>query len=496
MAVVGAATVQLIAKTARFRRGMKQSRKSVGRFRVGIGKAARSVVSFGAKLAKIGTLGATVAAAGIGLLVRQQAKFADALGKTADKLGIAAEQLQVFQLAAKLGGVEAKTFDMALQRMTRRIAEAAKDTGEAKAALEELQRLGLAPAAQLAAMGTGPAFLAVADALAKVKSQSDQVRLAFKLFDSEGVAVINVARGGSKAINALGKEAQALGVITSRIDIKRIEMMNDAFSKIKEVVAAIGRSIASRIAPAMVAITNRTLEWVKEMGGIEGILLSIGRMVVRVLRTITGGLDAIFRAMKTVGLGIQGVIALIKENAIAAIRLVVSAIAKIPGQGIIPGLNLAPAVAKDLTRQLIKARAETDKIANSLLVLKNFRSAGSPFTQGLTGVLAFFDDLSKGLTKTAKATLKLREATFRLGPDKVAEDKKAEAKVLGAQQIQAVQAGTQAAIRVTAFATGPIGAIKGATNKVVEVLTGEARETQRLMRKMLEKLDLTEVVLT
>ncbi|MBU2714507.1 hypothetical protein, partial [Zooshikella harenae] len=62
----------------------------------------------------------------------------DPIAKTADKLGIGIEALQEFQYAAERSGVSVQQFNLGTQRMVRRVAEAAKGTGEAKNALAEL----------------------------------------------------------------------------------------------------------------------------------------------------------------------------------------------------------------------------------------------------------------------------------------------------------------------------------------------------------------------
>ena len=48
------------------------------------------------------------------------------------------EALQEFRYAASFAGVEQQTLDMALQRFTRRAAEAAQGTGEAKDAFAQM----------------------------------------------------------------------------------------------------------------------------------------------------------------------------------------------------------------------------------------------------------------------------------------------------------------------------------------------------------------------
>jgi hypothetical protein len=106
-------------------------------------------------------------------------------------------------LAAKASGVEQQTLDMALQRFTRRAAEAAHGTGEAKDALAQM---GIALRDQSGNLRRSEDLLAdVADAFAKIEAPAERLRLAFKLFDSEGVALVNLLQGSS----ASGRDARA-----------------------------------------------------------------------------------------------------------------------------------------------------------------------------------------------------------------------------------------------------------------------------------------------
>src|ERR671919_411593 len=79
-----------------------------------------------------------VAGGGLGALIDRSISAADAIGKTADKIGVGVEALQELRFAAKASGVEQQTLDMALQRFTRRAAEAADVAGKAGIAWERL----------------------------------------------------------------------------------------------------------------------------------------------------------------------------------------------------------------------------------------------------------------------------------------------------------------------------------------------------------------------
>ena len=82
--------------------------------------------------------------------------------------------------------------------MTRRVAEARNGTGEAKKALKEMG-ISLRDSSGNAKT-TEQIFLEVVDVMKGMTNQSDIVRLSFKLFDSEGVALVNMMQQGKEDI--------------------------------------------------------------------------------------------------------------------------------------------------------------------------------------------------------------------------------------------------------------------------------------------------------
>ncbi len=193
---------------------------------------------------------------GFGLLIKQSFASADALAKTADKLGTTTEAMAGLQLAGQITGVKINTMNMAMQRLTRRASEAAAGTGEAKDAIKEL---GI-DALHLAAVPLDQKMAIIADAMAKVKTQSDRVRLSFKLFDSEGVAIVNTLALGSKGLEEMQQKALALGIAMSRIDAAKIEAANDSFTEMKAAISGVANRIAVKLAPWLQAISDSLVE--------------------------------------------------------------------------------------------------------------------------------------------------------------------------------------------------------------------------------------------
>jgi hypothetical protein len=195
---------------------------------------------------KVG-LTAVAGAAGIGLLVKSSLQSIDTLGKTAQKLGVTSQALQKLRYASNLAGIETRTVDLAVQRFTRRLSEAANGTGEAKDALKEL---GL-NAKELAKQPLDKQMLALADAFENVDDAGTQVRLGFKLFDSEAVGMINTLKGGSAALQQMFSDAESLGFILSGSAVRGVEKANDQFTRLGTLFKGIADTVTAAMAPAL-----------------------------------------------------------------------------------------------------------------------------------------------------------------------------------------------------------------------------------------------------
>lgn len=244
--------VEFIVKDST-RAGVSGVQRSLDRLDRGARSVVRSVTRIGGSLAALAGIGSI---AGVTLLVREQMGAVDAAAKWSDRLGMATEDLTAMHHAAELSGVGVSQFNMAMQRMTRRVAEAAVGTGEAKDAIAEL---GL-DATALAQKSPDQMFLDIADAISGVGNQADRVRLAFKLFDSEGVTMLNILKSGREGVRGMMEEAERLGLTLDRIDAAQIEAANDAMTRAKGAAAGLARQIAVDLAPYIEGVADQFTE--------------------------------------------------------------------------------------------------------------------------------------------------------------------------------------------------------------------------------------------
>jgi hypothetical protein len=237
-----------------------KSVKATADFAKKTGAAFSNIAQQAAKLgAVVGVAGAAIGTS----LVRAGLESVDSLAKVSMRLGIATEDLASLRFAAEQTGVSTDTLDMALQRMTRRVAEAANGTGEARGALEEL---GLSAKA-LNELSPDQTFRRVTEAMEGVGNQSDKVRLAMKLFDSEGVSLVQTMAAGTEGLNQFAREAEIAGLAISSFDASKVEAANDSINRVRTTFQGFGQQLAVNFAPVIEGVANAFFGVAKEAGG-------------------------------------------------------------------------------------------------------------------------------------------------------------------------------------------------------------------------------------
>ena len=229
--------VILSARDREFTRAMERAQRRVDRF------ANQSTRSLGNTTKAWGALAsqarAFLPALSAGVIVSQARRVIselDALGKTADRLGLTTDALQELRVAAESAGVSANTLDMAMQRFGRRLAEARQGAGEARGALEEM---GIALFdADGQARDVEAVLNDVADAMQGMSVQTDRNRIAMRLFDSEGVALVNMLRDGSEGLNAMREQARQLGIVIDEELIRNAEDAENQLGLMSQVINA------------------------------------------------------------------------------------------------------------------------------------------------------------------------------------------------------------------------------------------------------------------
>jgi len=343
--------------------------------------------------------------AGIGLLVANQLKSIDSTAKFADMIGESTKELVGLQHAAEItAGVTSNQFNMALQRMTRRVAEAANGTGEAKDAIKEL---GLSAQA-LNQMGPAAAFQKISAAMQDVDNQGERVRIAFKLFDSEGAKLVNTLNAGPEAIRELVSEADRLGRSFTRIDAAKVEAANDAITRAQGALSGVARTLTVELAPYIEAVANEFANASSDANGFRDVVIS----AVEGAAKAVGFLGDMFRGIRVVIKTLEVGFAMFAEGMYNSVLQIVDGLREMAN--VIPGIDIGPLeglenIAKASTIRTNELKSELADLVEKPMPSDNIDAF---FTRVKESAQSAAVEVAKSRKRMAAPMLGVREGTL------------------------------------------------------------------------------------
>lgn len=220
---LGRATAAARSTSNNMKRSFKDADQSIGV----LGGSARGLAT------SLKTLGISLGAVALANGLRNVGREMDTLVNTSAKLGVSVETMQELRFAANEVGVQTSVLDLAFQRFTRRLGEARQGTGELKGTLDQY---GIAVNDSTGQARTAEAVLRdLADTVAATSDEQERLRIAFKAFDSEGAALVNVLREGASGIDAFRQQARDLGLVLDELGVKKVAEFNRALERTYEI---------------------------------------------------------------------------------------------------------------------------------------------------------------------------------------------------------------------------------------------------------------------
>ena len=244
--------IVLAARDREFARAMERNTKRVERFTRQSGKnLSRTTRDFSLLGMASKRLGLAMAALGAGAMIAKlkgTIATLDDIGKTADKMGLTTDALQELRTIAESAGMAQSSLDSSLERLNKRLGEAALGTGAAAKALKDM---GL-EASDLATMGLDKALSVIADKIAGIAEPTERAARAAALFGREGVAMVNLLREGSAGMEAMRQEARDLGIVIDESLIRGAEDAQTKLDLMSRVISAQLNSALVELAPLLV----------------------------------------------------------------------------------------------------------------------------------------------------------------------------------------------------------------------------------------------------
>ena len=386
MATIATLTIDLIGKSAKLTAELRKANKNTEHW----ANKTRKMVNSSAKvMAGFGVAGVAALTA----IYTKNAQFIDQQAKTADRLGLTTQALSGLHHAAEQTGASTEALNMGLQRMTRRIGQvAATGSGEAKVALDQL---GIS-IDEIKSKSPDEQFALIAEKMADVSSQGQKVFLTQKLFDSEGVKLLNTLNLGADGIKAMMDEAEALGFAINRVDAAKVEMANDAFDRAQKSTHSFGQALATETAPIIAALSDMWTESAKEAGG-------FGQVAQNVVVGVAKGIGF----LSDMGRGLQVVFMLVRQAVAEVWNAQIQLFNNVGqwGAGFLEKLGLDVSGAQNLQSFAESFNATTDQLGQELQNLLDEPMPSEKIKTWIADVQQKFQVAAEEQTKKSKVNL-------------------------------------------------------------------------------------------
>lgn len=292
---VGALQIAFQSSVAKFSRDLDRAagnvRRQSKRMQFSLNGVSRSLGRMRKNFGAVRGLVAGAIAGGFALATKRAIQFADSIGKTADKAGLAIDSLQELRFAGERVGVASRDTDDALTRLQRRLGLFVQNGGGPAA--QAFKALGLEQEIMSSKLrGTEALFNRSIDLLSRVEDQALQSALASQLFGEDaGPRLVNLINQGTDGVERLRARARALGVVLGEDLVRKSESANDKLFEMSQILKINLTRAALRLMPAI----NMLAETFASPEFISG-LTQVGNAVARITKFLVENKNAIIGA--------------------------------------------------------------------------------------------------------------------------------------------------------------------------------------------------------
>jgi hypothetical protein len=306
MPTASTVTIRLDGDSAKLVKELNKAQRKTKSF----GTSAKKAIGGAAKV--FATLGIGAALA-LGTLVKKMLQVSDALGKTADKIGLTTEQLAGLQLQAEITGTTSLVLEKAFKNMSKVIVDVSRGAGVAKISFDEM---GIS-ADELLEKTAFEQFTTIAEKMKFLGTRTEQLAFAYEVFGGRATDLLLLLDGGKESFDAYIQRAKDLGLAMSRFDIAQLEAANDAMLEMASATKGLGNRIARAVAPLITVFSERFVQFVidftKAAKDGENGLDSLKTSSATVLAGIINGINLVQVAWLGVKLAIDTTVLALKE---------------------------------------------------------------------------------------------------------------------------------------------------------------------------------------
>lgn len=266
---------------------VKKSTDKLSAFERTTGKVGRSMMRTGAVM--VGA-GAALGGAMLGM-AKSTADYGNVAAKTARSVGMETEEYQKLAYAAKYAGVDQQKLSASLVRFNKNIVDAAAGS---KTAGQVFKDLGINIKDSAGNLRAPNEILAdVADIFKNTKDGAAKTALAYELLGRSGADMISLLNGGASGLEAMGKEAERMGMVISADAAHASEDFCDNLDRVRDSARGVVFQLGAAMMPAIndLAIKiknaiNRVTQWMQKNPQLAATIGKVGMVLAGLLLTV------------------------------------------------------------------------------------------------------------------------------------------------------------------------------------------------------------------
>tara|TARA_Y100000780_G_scaffold118819_1_gene106971 strand:- start:2045 stop:4363 length:2319 start_codon:yes stop_codon:yes gene_type:complete len=279
---LGTLTLDLVAKTGSFTGPMDKAARQTKKNSDQMAKAGKAI---GIGIAA----GASVAAAGMLVMIQRERELIDQQAKTAQQLDTTYESMANLRRAGELGGVGFEKIETAGRTLNTNIGKAIQGV---TAQADAFDRLGVS-AQEIYDLPLDERIAKINQALIDNVQASERGAVAADIFGSRNAAAIQQLDPGTIAEAA--RQVEIFGLNLSDVDAAKVEMANDAMSTFGLLTDGVGKQLTVQLAPILKALGDEFLRSAEEAGGLGQVVSDVVDSAVPAIGFVISAADGVAR---------------------------------------------------------------------------------------------------------------------------------------------------------------------------------------------------------
>jgi hypothetical protein len=272
---LGVLTLDLIAKTGGFERGMDKAARTAEQR---LGQIQKRAKIAGAAIGAALVAGAGIVAAGVQTAINRM----DEMSKAAQRAQLPTEQFSQLAYAASLADVSMQDLQTAFGRLAKAQGDSLKTTSEQG---RIFKALGIEVADATGKLrSTRDVFLEFADVFQRNQGSPEVMAAGMAIFGRSFQNLIPLLKDGKQGLQAAADEADRLGITLSTEAGRAAEHFNDNITRLKTALSGMWQQIAVQVLPVLIRLSDEFVQSAKDGDRLASSARSIGQAIAGTIR--------------------------------------------------------------------------------------------------------------------------------------------------------------------------------------------------------------------